>query len=230
MTHRSRFNPLLLGTASVALLCASAAASAAGPGFYVAGTFGQSTADISSSDKNALDQTLIATWGDLGYDVVSGRSDLDKKSSGYELAVGYQFSPYLAVEAAYIDLGEAKYEFDGRLDDGTGPVDSDADIDVGVKGPALSLVGIWPVNEKISLDARAGALFGKSRAKIELEIDDVSEWTSEKDSKTSLLFGMGASWAYTEQLSFRIGYTHFADAVFDEYSVGRFSLGVKFAF
>lgn len=231
MKDRSPFHHLLLGSAmSAAMLCASTGAAAAVPGFYMSGTIGQSSTDVGDSDQEDLDDLLIATWNELGFDVVSGDSELDKSDLGFEIALGYQISPYLAVEAAYIDLGKAKYEAEGVLDDGSGPVDTSADVSLGAKGPALSLIGIWPVSEKVSLDARAGAFFGKSTLGMEIELDDVSSGESESDKKTSVLLGVGASWALSGRMSVRLGYTHFADAVYDEFTVGRISLGLKVAF
>src|SRR5690606_10031185 len=108
------------------------------------------------------------------YDVLDGESGLDKSDLGFEIALGYQLLPYLAVEAAYIDLGKAAYEAEGTVDDGTGAVEASTDLTLGAKGPALSLVGAWPIRETLSLDARAGAFFGKSTLEVELELDGES--------------------------------------------------------
>src|SRR5688572_5951776 len=101
---------------TMVMLGAAGGAVAATPGFYVAGTLGQSAADVSQSDEDAIDDILVAAWNQNGFTVLANDSSLDKSDLGYELAVGYQISERFALEAAYIDLGEATYDADSVVD------------------------------------------------------------------------------------------------------------------
>lgn len=231
MNKNNRFcMPVVAGAVATALSAIAGTAAAASPGFYMAGTIGQSSIDIKSSDQEALDEILIDTWNELGFDVLDGDSDVEKTDIGFELALGYQISPYLAVEAAYIDLGQATYDAEGVVDNGTGPMDAETEITAGVKGPALSLVASWPFAGQWALDARAGALFGKSRLGVTMELDGEEVSESETDSKTSMFYGVGVSWSFSERTSLRLGYTHFPDGVADEFNVSRVSAGLKVSF
>lgn len=200
------------------------------PGFYMTGTVGQSTSDLGSEYQAAFDDLMVFAWNEAGLDVVDADSGLDKTGFGYEIAVGYQFSPYLAVEGAYIDLGDATYDSDGTVTDGADDYPFDAQIAVGNKGPALSLVGTLPVGNDFWLDARVGALFGKTALRIKLGLDGVNESQSESDSKTSMLYGIGAGWSFSPRTAVRLGYTLFDKAVLQEENASRVSLGFRYAF
>lgn len=206
MMHRTG----VAGAVLLALGMASAPAAAATPGFYVAADLANSTYDVNRSD--------------LDEDFETVQSSLDKTGLGYSFAVGYQFSPFFAVEAAYADLGKAKYS--ASVDDGEDAFDLTATFKVG--GPALSLVGSWPLTDTFSLDARAGALFGKT--KLTGRIDGVPGSFSESENDTSLLFGVGGTYSFSDTLGIRLGYTILKDALAGEENVNQFSVGLKYSF
>ncbi len=220
----------LIHGAIATLVLGAGAASAAVPGFYVAGSVGQSSSDLKQSDQDDLDDLTLLAWNQAGLDLVDGDSDLDKSDMGFELALGYQFTPNVAVEAAWFDLGDATYEATGTLTDGVDLFDAVTEIAIGVSGPALSLVGSWPLGEAFAVDARAGALFGQSKARITVGLDGISQSESDSDGKTSVLYGVGVSWMFSPAVSLRLGYTRFDKAVLDEVDVRRVSLGLKYAF
>src|SRR5690606_21199826 len=155
-----------IAAVATTMLGGASMATAAVPGFYMAGTIGQSSTDVGGEEQAFMDELVVATWESFGFNVLEGESDLDKSDIGFELAVGYQASPYFAVEAAYIDLGKAKYEAEGIVDNGGGPMDASSDLTSDAKGPALSLLGMLPVSDRFSLDARVGAMLGKSKVKF----------------------------------------------------------------
>jgi OOP family OmpA-OmpF porin len=68
----------------------------------------------------------------------------DDEDTGLKIFGGYKFSPNLAVEGAWVDLGEAS------LTDG---VDS---ATVGVDGFEVAAVGIWPINPKWNIFGKLG--------------------------------------------------------------------------
>jgi opacity protein-like surface antigen len=224
--------PRAAAVLSMIMLGATGTAAAATPGLYVTGTLGQSAADVSQSDKDSIDDVLVAAWNQNGFTVLANDSSLDKSDLGYELAVGYQISERFALEAAYIDLGEATYDADSVVDSPApgGPYDAVTEITFGVSGPAFSAVGGWSLTSRLSLDARVGVFMGKSKLGVNLAADGVSEDESESDSSSSLLFGAGVSWSFSEKAAVRLGYTYFQEAVFEEFNVGRLSLGLRYGF
>jgi hypothetical protein len=136
------------------------------------------------------------------------------------------------VEGAYIDLGDIAYDVPLTVStDGTDSYDARTTVSVGRRGPALSLVGIWPATRAISLDARAGAFFGRSAAKVTFGLEgETPSQAKYTDRETSAFFGAGVSWSIWPKTAIRLGYTHFSKDALVHHEVGRISLGVKVSF
>jgi OmpA-OmpF porin, OOP family len=181
--------------AALVLLLVSGIAAADPPEFgpYVEASVGKTHFDL---EKAGLDH-----WSE----VPAEASSLDRRGTGYELAVGMRFSPYLAVEAGYLDLGRTTYLVE---DNGTA-----ARLDLGSKGPALSLIGSWPINEVFSLEARAGFYFSDvdigttilAGAILGLGIleGESGGWNP------GWLLGAGAAATFADHWSVRVGYDYF---------------------
>lgn len=216
--------------ATFALIGCASVASAAAPGFYMAGTVGYSSADVDSSYQEDLDDIVISMWDFVGLDVVDGDSDLDKSDVGFDIALGYQVSAYFALEAGYFDLGKLRYEAEGTVTDGVDLYDATTGVNMGIKGPSVSAIGIWPVNDRVSVDFRAGALFAKLKATVHASIDGESASDSESESGTSLLLGTGVSFALSERMALRVGYTRVSGGELEGAKINRFSAGLRVAF
>ncbi len=213
---------------AASLLAAAGTASAAEPGWYVAGTVSMNSLDASQS---RFDDVFISTFGEEGLDVLDLASDLDKKDTGFEFAVGYQVSERFAIEAAYIDLGKSAYTASGTVTDGgEGTADFAVDLSVKPRGPAVSLVGSMPLNDTFSLDGRIGAMFSKNKVSGGGSVDgsDIPS-LSGTDSKTGTLVGVGATWAVSSSVAVRLSYTRFNN-VFETSDYNQFALGLKFSF
>ena len=127
MKARNAVAVVLLGLGA---LTATPIASA--QGFYIGGSFGSTDA----GDGNAIPDLIT-----------SGTTD--GKDSGFKIFGGYHFSPNLAVELAYVDLGTLTYSGTfGGLSVSNGKVET--------SGLNTSLVGTFPVNPNFSLFAKAG--------------------------------------------------------------------------
>jgi opacity protein-like surface antigen len=213
---------------AAAMMSVSGVAAAAAPGFYVETDLAMDSAGFSSGDFDGLIELLEADE-DFTFDVQD--SSLDKSSVGFTLAVGYQITPNIGVEAAYMDLGKVSFDASGTVDGGEGAV---ADFGVGVsyksKGPSLSVIGTWPLNEMFSLDARAGAYRGKTSANVSASVDEESvELPAGSHTNTALLVGVGATWTVSENVGLHFGYTRLQDAVAEE-NVDRFAIGLRITF
>jgi OmpA-OmpF porin, OOP family len=220
-TNRLRIAGMAL--AALAPLCAHSA------GFYAEAGAGSSS--VGGLDKDALDELMTQVGEDVFDTFTLNDSSVDKSDIGFSLAVGYKFTANLAVEAAYLQLGKARYEADVTASSGGPAVDLTTGLDFKTSGPAVSLVGIWPVGERLSLEARAGAFFAKTKASVfatDGTTSDSDSLGSEKE--TSLLVGVGALWSLTDKLGLRLGYTRLDKAMGGEGDANTLSLGIRVSF
>lgn len=213
--------------AMAAIACVPSGVQAAG--FYVEPGIGLSS--IGGIDKSDLDDAMVEVGEEFFDDFALNDSSLDKSDTGFSIAVGYQVTQNVAVEAAWYDLGKGTYSADVTADAGGGPVDLTTGFTFESSGPAVALVGIWPAGRNLSVDARAGVYFAKTTGSVFVSdgVDTESEaLDSEKD--TSVLLGVGATWSLTQRVGLRLGFTRLDNAVADEGDVNRLSLGVRLTF
>lgn len=164
-------------------------------------------------------------------------SSLDKGDRSFSLAAGFRFTPELAVEASYIDLGSSSY----LIQDGTGA----ASIGFGSQGVAVSVLGTIPISRSLALEGRAGLYFGESqmrgwvRATFDLDGDLVA-LEGAGGGNPGFLIGGGIVASFSEHWSLRAGYDYLngnAIAMHNpeldarmESSAWRLSLGIRYLF
>lgn len=208
ITNRCRNNLAVLAAA----LCAFASQSYAAAPPYAGFEIGQSSIGLKGSDL-----------GNDGFQSVGG----DRRDTGYAITLGWRFSPSLAAEASFTELGESSY--DVLVDDG-GPV-SDATVKVRSSGILLALVGTWPVTERLSLEGRGGAYLGKTETRVRAVMsgpfgNQALNQLVGSDTKVGLAAGVGAVASLNETWAIRLGYD-FLDKAFGA-DAGRISLGVRY--
>jgi opacity protein-like surface antigen len=117
----------------------------------------------------------------------------------YKIYAGYQFHPNFAVEAEYIDLGKQTVQFIGiaRTNEMT------------VKGLNFSLVGNYPVYDKVDVFGKVGASY-LSNNSYEYGADFLAmEGTpsaNNTDRKWAPSFGMGVKYTFSKTVAARIEY------------------------
>lgn len=118
----------------------------------------------------------------------------DQKDSGYSVQAGYKFNDYVAVEGGYLDLGEPKFD---AQSDGSGEswVAGDVSTLMEADGWLLSVVGSWPLSERISLFGRLGIYFWDT---TETFTENGFE-TVDKNSGEDAYFGGGVDWDLGEK-------------------------------
>jgi OmpA-OmpF porin, OOP family len=208
------------------LLLASGVASADPSEFgpYLEAGVGRTHFDL---EKAGLDH-----WSEVSDET----SSLDRGDTGYALAVGFRFSPYLAIEAGYLDLGKTTYLVE---DNGAA-----ARLDLGSKGPAVSVIGSWPITEVFSVEGRAGVYFSD----VDLESTIVFGTLAalgilEGESggaNPGWLLGAGAAASFGKRWSIRAGYDYFDGKAAGlrhpllgtelESRAGRWSVSLRYAF
>ena len=162
-------------------------------------------------------------------DVCDGASTCDDKDGTWKLFLGYQFNRNLALEFGYADLGEASAS--GVVSTGLGPVSATANFEATLF--ELTVVGTFPVTDRLSLYGRAGLY----RADVELSgsgtIGAITIPVSEKDDNTDLTIGIGLKFDITRNISLRGEWQRYLDVGSDDVGqsdVDVLSLGVLFRF
>lgn len=103
---------------------------------------------------------------------------------------GYRW-PHVGLEAAYVDLGEMKTRVTGRNE-----LTDDYLLAVGRShpqsgaGPQLSVLGYWPLGEKLELVGRAGAFYWKSN----MDAQGGQRYRDVDDRAFDATFGVGLSY------------------------------------
>ncbi len=160
----------------------------------------------------ALSASLSHAQGYIGASV--GLSDIDTDISDFDdgtsIAVtgGYKFLENFALEASYINFGDAEDNFV--------PVWTlEAD------GFNFAAVGIIPVNEQIELFAKVGMFMW------DYSLNEAGYGEFFSDDGNDLSYGFGAAVNLTEQFGLLIEYQKFE---LDELDVSNISFGARFNF
>lgn len=157
----------------------------------------------------------------------------DHEATAWGAFAGYRIFRYMAVEAAYLNLGTLERTQRINLFPSGAFIDTRHTLET--SGPAGSVLGILPLGERWALFARAGVLF----ADMELDskpiggsvpvIDGSDSITFGSDS---LLWGAGAQFNWGEHWSVRLDFQRFENVGEDsgagEADIDLLSLGVLF--
>jgi OOP family OmpA-OmpF porin len=209
--HSMKFHLFLCATLAVA------ASSAHAGDWYALGMISRADA---SFDKATSDNALTSV-GAVGLS-----SSSKDNSNKWRLQLGYRFNDYVAVEGGYIDLGRAKYAATytggsaaGRLKAG---------------GPNLSLLGMLPVADGLSLFGELGVIDAKVKANLSATAPAASASDQYSKYKIRPIYGLGAMYDFTEHTGMRVSYER-VNAVGEKHRLGRmdvnmYSLGLSYKF
>ena len=137
---------------------------------------------------------------------------LDEDATGFRLAAGYQFIPWLAVDLGYVDFGTFKATADDQF--GT-PITAEASAE----GLELGLVGRVPIGDKFAITARAGQLWWDSKV--------VLGGMSQSNSGNDFAYGLGVELALNERFVLTGAWQKFD---IENTEVDLLSLGVQLRF
>jgi OmpA-OmpF porin, OOP family len=146
---------------------------------------------------------------------------LKETDTGYKLYGGTQLTKNFGVEVGYVDLGDG----DTSASDGINTVS----ISAKPKSLYLAAVGTLPLNEQLSLFAKAGV--SANRTKVTVTFNGTSDSDTEK--KTTAMFGVGASYNFTKNFSLVGEYENFGDVIKDDgvrLKADMLSLGIRYTF
>lgn len=178
----------------------------------------------SAQRVDASNAYLGVSLGQAKYgDVCSGLSGFtcDDKDTAFRIFGGYQFTPNLAVELGYADLGSAAF----RGTSGGVAITGNEEF------TAFDLVGVasWPIGTAFYVYGKLGLYHGEVTATAVGTLGGVSSRGSASDSGTDFTFGLGAGFDVSRNVGLRLEwqrYNGFSDA--DNLDV--FSLGLLYRF
>jgi len=199
-------------------------------GFYWGFDAGQYQYNL---DQNGIDTSLVDGLESEGFDVLSGRSQTSEDGFTWGLTLGYQFFRYLAVEAAWVDLGSAEYKASLELADDGLVLPIDTKITTDSAGATLSALGILPFAGNWQVFGRAGMYFAGNDLDVTVSSGDLG--TSGEDSDNTQEFYWGVGGGYTAgQWTTRLEYQQYMDVGDDsttgETDISRITLGAIYRF
>jgi hypothetical protein len=243
--------------ALVTALVAATAIVAAGPaaaveeGVYIALDYNSNKFDRSAADFDTqLQPFLECAFGSDAYCTVPavvsfGQTSLNTSSKAYDLWVGYQFTPWFALEGAYLDMGKIHHSFDGTIDVGPVDLNGDGTVDYNgpqplsgrtgfrTRGPAVAAVGTVGLGARFSAEVRAGFFFADNKLDLSMQYSPPtgaqSYSYSESDGKTALFYGASATFWVTPYVGVRSGFSTFNKAAF-HHDVRQFYLGIRYSY
>ena len=206
-----------LAFAALASLSAPAALAQA-TGWYAGGSVGRTLATIDDARiRGGLAGQGLATTG----------IDDREGSTGFRAFGGYQFNRHVGIEAGYFDLG--KFGYTAR----TTPAGS-LSGEIETKGLNLDVVGTLPLNDRISLLARAGLTSARTQGSFSASGSARVPYASAQSSMrfTDAKWGAGVAYAVTDTVSMRLEAERYRikDSVGNRGTVDMVSLGLVYRF
>lgn len=216
------------------LFAAHAAAQAPAGRWYVHGSGGQ----MHSSADSTIDGSAVTAFG-----VAQIGGAESSSSTSFSIGGGYRFTKHLALEVAYIDLGELHHQNNAYSNGATLPArDGAISRKWEAAGLEITALGAWPISSSFDLLAKGSlyALKGKYRTDSRAAQGGTvlfSSSDSASGSGTVPAIGAGVRYAVTEQLSVRAIYEVWADksgmfgsSANDLKDLRLFTLGLQYQF
>ncbi len=182
--------------------------------WYIGAGIGQSRASV---DEARLRNSLQAN----GETVSSFKTD--ERDVAYKLFIGKQINKYFSVEAAYTDLG--KFGFNSATAQG-GVLNGSADF----RSIDLDLVGALPLSQRVSVLARLGVNYTKTRTHFSGNRLAAMTNKNPSDSATNPTFGLGLEYKFSEAVAMRgeVARHRVNDAVGNRGDVDLYSLSLVY--
>lgn len=188
---------------SAVLLAAPLVSCAEDSGFYLGGGIGGS--EFSS---NLAHQISISYINHDYWDLASAKA-MDDSDTAFKVTGGYRFLSWLAVELAWVDLGNAETYY--RLTH----QNTHADItgEYRLDGFTAAIAGQYNFNDQFGVSARVGVF--ASRLKYEehglVSVNDPYSFVADKEDETNTMVGLGASWKPHANWELRFDWDRYLD-------------------
>jgi outer membrane protein OmpA-like peptidoglycan-associated protein len=250
-----------LSIIAAAVMVATSAAAAERSGFYIGGDLGDASWGVNQKDAKdfafTVEDFLYANPDVIDSSSITAKGKTNSSDFTYSLFVGYQFVPWLAAEATWMDLGSAGVKANGTFNYfyETPPAEGlplsatyNAKADYSSSGFALSLLPMWPIGD-FDLYARLGYYWGNNNYKVKVSGQDyngldgtggtngVGYGTGFHDSNNNgdFMWGLGAQWTWDRRVSLRFEWDDVTNVIDtggknNNNDVTRYTLGVVYRF
>jgi len=179
----------------VAIAAAPAIAKEPALGFYVGAGAGV------SSFRGDFASQVNQAYAGTGF-TVDAATVTDDRDTAWKAYAGWRFHPYGAIEAAWLDFGEARTHYAiGVPNIGAATRDGRYRL----SGAEISALGIVPIGDRATVYAKAGALFSQLKYD-ESGLNQFGEpgSFSHTNRETKFLWGLGGSFELVDSLAVRI--------------------------
>jgi uncharacterized delta-60 repeat protein len=183
-------------------------------GLYVGAGIGQSSVGVSNEEAR---RRVEAATGDT----VSSMS-FDETDTSFHLRIGYAFTPYVAIEAAYQQFGDTNSEVFAEVLDPEAFVEAMVDaFPSNVHGPAVLARLSWPFADRWAAHFRAGVILWEAEVNAQIVSGGTGQFRATRDGE-DLLWGAAVGWDASDRFSVTLEFTQ---AQLDD-DVRTFELGV----
>lgn len=208
---------------TLSLSLAGLPAFAAESPFYIGASYGLTRSDVKTSQ--------VASYVNACAGISCSK---DGNDSGFSLFGGYSFNHNLAIEAAFVDLGDTA-SIDSSGGSGTSATRQSTD------GIRIALVGSYPVADRFTLLGKIGFYRWTSDTSFS-NSSGLSVSASESGTKSS--FGLGVSYTHNKNVSLELTWDRYTSlgtssgalqsatgpAKTIELDADRFAFGVRYRF
>jgi uncharacterized delta-60 repeat protein len=168
-------------------------------GLYVGAGVGQSSVGVSNEEAR---RRVEAATGDT----VSSMS-FDESDTSLHLRIGYAFSPYVAIEAAYHQFGDTNSEVVAEVLDPEAFVEAMADaFPSNVHGPAVLARLSWPFADRWAAHFRAGVILWEAEVDAWIVSGGIGQFRATRDGE-DLLWGAAVGWDASDRFSVTLEFT-----------------------
>ncbi|MCR9184731.1 MAG: outer membrane beta-barrel protein [Halieaceae bacterium] len=225
--------------------------------WYLVASMGESTFnDLKSS--SAVDPFLfgsgsgaIGSGGGIFVPAADIQIYKDDTDTFWRVGGGYQVNSHFAIEAAYLDAGEADVEVSlGGAGAAFAPVPPPTlrtTVTYKMSGIEVSGLGRYPVTEKFNVFGRLGVVHLERERSSRVAVDAIEQPATpgfgpvllpgfapeSKDSRVKPLFGVGIQYQILESVAARLEWTRFQDAIDrgnSEEDVDSLTVGLSYRF
>ena len=207
----TRLDPMKFVAPGLLALLLSGTAAAEDPDkLYFSLTAGRSSTALIKDDINS---NVVMRFLDAGAEQAElTGSTLDDTDIVFGGLVGYSFTPHVALEVGFLDLGQA--DSNTTVNVVMGPATTPVSVTnwFSTSGPTLALVGSLPMAERFQVFGRGGLYFSDTRIKTTLATAGMTNAEGDKASDIDLFVGIGGGWRINQSYELRIDYQRFLDA------------------
>lgn len=157
--------------------------------WYVGGSIGSAKSNVNAGEVN--DYLRSVGFG-------SPSTSADDKDTAYRFLLGYRFSPAVAIEGFYADLG--KYNTRSNV---TNPFVGTVNADYKAKGYGIDLVLSAPITPEFSVFGRVGVIQAKTEATFNSSGSVGLLFNRGSKNKTGQHFGVGLQYDINPSLALR---------------------------